>query len=112
VRTILLRDPNKLVQLAVIQSPRMTEGEIAKVALSRTAPGEVLSYIYNNRQLMKNYQVKINLMNNPKVPVGVTMRFLSTLRMAEVKAIAKNKNVPQGLATAAKRMVEKKGGTD
>ncbi|HEX4384443.1 MAG TPA: hypothetical protein VH083_15885 [Myxococcales bacterium] len=112
VRTILLRDPNKLVQLAVIQSPRMTEGEIGKVALSRTAPNEVLSYIYNNRQLMKNYQIKINLMNNPKVPVGVTMRFLSTLRMAEVKAIAKNKNVPQGLATAAKRLVEKKGGSE
>jgi hypothetical protein len=112
VRTILLRDPNKLVQLAVIQSPRMTEGEVAKVALSRTAPNEVLQYIYSNRQLMKNYQIKINLMNNPKVPVGVTMRFLSTLRMAEVKAIAKNKNVPQGLATAAKRLVEKKGGTE
>jgi hypothetical protein len=112
VRTILLRDPNKLVQLAVIQSPRMTEGEIGKVALSRTAPNEVLSYIYNNRQLMKNYSIKINLMNNPKVPVGVTMRFLSTLRMAEVKAIAKNKNVPQGLATAAKRLVEKKGGSE
>src|SRR3954454_17906840 len=110
VRTILLRDPNKLVQMAVIQSPRMTEGEVAKVALSRTAPTEVLQYIYSNRQLMKNYQIKINLMNNPKVPVGVTMRFLSTLRMAEVKAIAKNKNVPQGLATAAKRLLEKKGG--
>src|SRR6185436_2471411 len=26
VRTILLRDPNKLVQLAVIQSPRITDG--------------------------------------------------------------------------------------
>jgi hypothetical protein len=112
VRTLLLRDPNKLVQLAVIQSPRMTEGEIAKVALSRTAPSEVLSFIYNNRQLMKNYQVKINLLNNPKVPVGVTMRYLSSLRMAEVKAIAKNKNVPHGLATAAKRLVEKKGGSD
>jgi hypothetical protein len=112
VRTILLRDPNKLVQLAVIQSPRMTEGEVAKVALSRTAPNEVLQYIYSNRQLMKNYQIKINLMNNPKVPVGVTMRFLSTLRMAEVKAIAKNKNVPQGLATAAKRLMEKKGGSE
>jgi hypothetical protein len=112
VRTILLRDPNKLVQLAVIQSPRMTEGEIGKVALSRMAPNEVLSYIYNNRQLMKNYSIKINLMNNPKVPVGVTMRFLSTLRMAEVKAIAKSKNVPQGLATAAKRLAEKKGGSE
>src|SRR6185436_13768460 len=95
VRTILLRDPNKLVQLAVIQSPRITEGEIANVALSRTAPQEVLQYIYNNRQLMKNYQIKLNLITNPKTPVGVSMRFLSGLRAAEVKAVAKNKNVPQ-----------------
>ena len=112
VRNILLRDPNKLVQLAVIQSPRITEGEIAKVALSRTSPNEVLQHIYNNRQLMKNYQIKVNIITNPKVPVGVSMRFLSSLRMAEVKAIAKNKNVPHGLANAAKKMVEKKGGMD
>jgi len=112
VRSILLRDPNKLVQLAVMQSPRITEGEVAKVALSRTAPQEVLQFIYNNRQLMKNYQIKVNLINNPKMPVGVSMRFLSSLRMAEVKAVAKNKNVPQGLATAAKKLVEKKSGAE
>jgi hypothetical protein len=108
VRTILLRDPNKLVQLAVIQSPRITQGEIAKVALSRTAPNEVLSNIYNNRQLVKNYPIKVALINNPKVPVGVSMRFLSSLRTAEVKALAKNKNIPQGLAVAAKKLLEKK----
>jgi len=112
VRSILLRDPNKLVQLAVMQSPRITDGEVAKVALSRTAPQEVLQYIYNNRQLMKNYQIKVNLINNPKMPVGVSMRFLSSLRMAEVKAVAKNKNVPQGLATAAKKLLEKKTGAE
>ncbi len=112
MRNILLRDPNKLVQLAVLQSARITEGEIAKVANSRMSPQEVLQYIYNNRQLMKNYQIKVNLINNPKTPVGVSMRFLSSLRMAEVKSVAKNRNVPQGLATAAKKMVEKKGGID
>ncbi len=112
VRNILLRDPNKLVQLAVLQSARITDGEIAKLALSRTAPQEVLQHIYNSRQLMKNYQIKVNLINNPKTPVGVSMRFLSSLRMAEVKSVAKNRNVPQGLATAAKKMVEKKGGID
>jgi hypothetical protein len=96
----------------VMQSARITDGEIAKVALSRTAPQEVLQYIYNNRQLMKNYQIKVNLINNPKMPVGVSMRFLSGLRMAEVKAVAKNKNVPHGLANAAKKLVEKKTGAD
>jgi hypothetical protein len=54
----------------------------------------------------------VNLINNPKMPVGVSMRFLSSLRMAEVKAVAKNKNVPQGLATAAKKLVEKKSGAE
>jgi len=40
------------------------------------------------------------------------MRFLSSLRMAEVKAVAKNKNVPHGLATAAKKLLEKKTGAE
>lgn len=110
VRTLLLRDPNKLVQLAVIHSPRITLGEIASVAQSRTAGSEVLQFIYDNRQLMKNYQIKLNVISNPKVPVGVSMRFLSSLRTAEVKGLARNKNVSHGLATAAKNLLEKKTG--
>src|SRR2546427_4660590 len=61
VRTILLRDPNKLVQLAVVQSPRITDGEIAKIANSRPSPHEVLQHIYNNRLLLKNYTIKVSL---------------------------------------------------
>jgi len=110
VRTLLLRDPNKLVQLAVIHSPRITLGEISNVAQSRTSGSEVLQFIYGNRLLMKNYQIKLSVISNPKVPVGVSMRFLSSLRMSEVKSLAKNRNVPQGLATAAKNLVEKKSG--
>jgi hypothetical protein len=108
VRTLLLRDPNKLVQMAVVQSPRITEDEIAKLSLSRTLPMEVLMYIYNNRQLTRNYNIKVNLVNNPKVPVAVSMRFLSLLRTSELKALSKNKNVPNALTTAARNMVEKK----
>ena len=108
VRTILLRDPNKLVQLAVVQSPRISEGEIAKVAITRTAPGEVLQYIYNNRQLTKNYTIKVNLVNNPKVPVAVAMRFLSLLRQSELKGVAKNRNISPALQTQARKILEKK----
>src|SRR5712671_602593 len=108
VRTILLRDPNKLVQLAVIQSPRISEGEIAKVANTRTAPGEVLQYIYNDRQLTKNYTIKVSLVNNPKVPVAVAMRFLSILRQSELKSLSKNRNVSRALQTQAQKLLEKK----
>jgi hypothetical protein len=108
VRTLLLRDPNKLVQMAVVQSPRITEEEISKLSNSRTLPLEVLSYIYNNRQLTKNYQIKVNLVNNPKVPVAVAMRYLSLLRGSELKGLAKNKNVPNAVANAARTLLEKK----
>jgi hypothetical protein len=108
VRTILLRDPNKLVQLAVVQSPRISEGEIAKVANTRTAPGEVLQHIYNNRQLTKNYTIKVNLVNNPKVPVAVAMRFLSLLRQSELKGVSKNRNISPALQTQARKLLEKK----
>jgi hypothetical protein len=108
VRTILLRDPNKLVQLAVIQSPRISEGEIAKVANTRTAPGEVLQHIYNNRQLTKNYTIKVNLVNNPKVPVAVAMRFLILLRQSELKGVSKNRNISPALQTQARKLLEKK----
>ena len=108
VRTILLRDPNKLVQLAVIQSARITEGEIAKVSNSRTTPHEVLQHIYNNRLLVKNYTIKVSLVNNPKVPVAVAMRFLSLLRQSELKSLSKNRNVSHALQTQAKKLLEKK----
>jgi hypothetical protein len=108
VRTMLLRDPSKLVQLAVIQSPRITEGEIAKVAQSRTSPNEVLQHIYNNRLLVKNYSIKVNLVNNPKVPVAVAMRFLSLLRQSELKSVSKNRNVSRALQSQAQKLLEKK----
>jgi len=108
VRTILLRDPNKLVQLAVVQSARITDGEIAKIASARTSPNEVLQHIYNNRLLMKNYTIKVNLVNNPKVPVAVAMRFLSILRQSELKSLSKNRNVSRALQTQAQKLLEKK----
>ena len=105
---MLLRDPSKLVQLAVIQSPRITLGEIGKVAHSRTAPNEVLQHIYNNRVLVKNYSIKVNLVNNPKVPVAVSMRFLTLLRQSELKSVSKNRNVSRALQSQAQKLLEKK----
>jgi hypothetical protein len=108
VRTLLLRDANKLVQMAVVQSPRITEEEVLRLGNSRTVPDDVLRYIYNNRQFLKSYRLRVSLVNNPKLPVAVGMRFLSQLRAAELKALAKNRNVSNALMTAARNLAEKK----
>lgn len=108
-RVILMRDPNKLVQAAVIGSPRITDGEVMNLAHSKTTSDEVLRHIYMSREYTRQYAIKLALVKNPKVPLAIAMRFLSTLRDSEVKELANNKNVPTQVRINAKKMSEKKG---
>ncbi|MBS2030710.1 MAG: hypothetical protein JST54_22590 [Deltaproteobacteria bacterium] len=107
-RTLLLRDSNKLVCMAAINSPRITDGEILLMAGNKTCNDDVLRYIYSNRSWTKNYKIKLALVRNPKVPAAIGMKFLSTLRDSELKDIAKDKNVPSAVQQQAKKMVDKK----
>lgn len=107
-RSILVRDSNKLVSVAVVRSPRITDGEVLAIANNRAANDDVLRVIYNNREWTKMYQLKLALVKNPKTPSGIAMRFLSTLRESEVKDLARNKNVPSGIQMMAKKMMDKK----
>jgi len=107
-RGILLRDSNKLVAVAAIRSPRLTDAEVMAQANSRNAHEDVLRVVYTNKEWTKDYQVKLALVKNPKVPVAITMKFLNTLRESDVKDLAKNKNVSTGIQTLARRMMDKK----
>ena len=107
-RALLLRDSNKLVSVAAIRSPRITDGEALTIANNRAAPDDVLRVIYTNREWTKMYPLKVALVKNPKTPSGIAMRFLATLRDSEVKELARNKNVPSGIQMQAKKMMDKK----
>lgn len=107
-RTLLLRDSNKLVCTAAIRSPRITDGEIMLCANNRAVNDDVLRVIYNNREWTKDYRVKLALVKNPKTPMALAFRFLSSLRDSDVKELARDRNVPSGVAQQAKKMVEKK----
>jgi len=107
-RSYLLRDSNKLVSVAVIRSPKITDGEILAVANNRAAQDEVLRVVYGNREWLKMYPVKLALTKNPKVPLPVALKFLAQLRESEVKELTKNKNVPSGVQLMARKMLEKK----
>ncbi|RPH72190.1 MAG: hypothetical protein EHM78_04240 [Myxococcaceae bacterium] len=107
-RSYLLRDSNKLVAVAVIRSPKITDGEVLAVANNRAAQDDVLRVVYNNREWLKDYRVKVALTKNPKVPLPVAMKFLAQLRESEVKELTKNKNVPSGVQLMARKMLDKK----
>lgn len=107
-RSLLIRDSNKLVSVAVIRSPRITDGEVLAIANNRAANEDVLRVVYSNREWLKSYPLRLALVKNPKCPTGVTMRFLSTLRESEIKDLARNKNIPSGIQMMAKKMMDKK----
>lgn len=108
VRSHLLRDSNKLVAVAVIRSPRITDGEVMVAANNRAMHDDVLRVIYMDREWTKMYPVKLALVKNPKVPQAIAIRFLATLRDSDVKSLARDKNVPNAVQMQAKKMVDKK----
>ncbi len=54
-RAILIRDPNKIVSVAVLSSPKMTESEIESIAKMASMSEEILRIIANSRAWTKRY---------------------------------------------------------
>ena len=93
-RTILIRDTNKVVALAVLKNPRLNEQEVESVAAMRNVSDEVLRAIGSNREWSKVYQVAAALVRNPRTPPGVSTNFIPRLTERDLKLLAKDKNVP------------------
>jgi hypothetical protein len=100
-RSILIRDSNKLVQLAVVNSPKITESEIIGLASNRQVSEDVLKEIAMNREWLRNYQVRLALANNPKTPLSVALAQVSYLNQRDLGLLAKSKGVPRPIVIAA-----------
>lgn len=104
-RSIFLKDSNKMVSGAAIKNPRITDGEVLAVLKSPIKNDEVLRVICSNKEWVKNYRIRLALVENSKTPLPNALRYLSTLGEKEVAAIAKSKNVSSVLSNQAKRML-------
>ena len=100
-RRTLVRDSNKVVQRAVLQSPRLTDQEVEAFAAMSSLTDEILRLIAGNRVFRKNYSVVRNLINNPKTPLDVSLHMLPMLNAIDLKRLTTNKNVPETLRTTA-----------
>lgn len=105
-RSFLIRDPNRLVSLAVLGSPKITEAEIEGIAGMKNVSDEVLRRIGNNREWTKKYTVINSLVKNPRTPLPIAMGFVSRLQPRDVKALAVDRNVPEAIRKAAQRFVK------
>lgn len=110
-RRTLIRDSNKVVQRAVLQSPRLTDQEVEAFASMANLTDEILRLIAGNRAFRKNYIVVRNLVNNPKTPLDVTLHMLPILNPMDLKKLGMNKNVPETLRTSALKLQRTRAAT-
>jgi len=108
-RTILMRDPNRMVQRFLIQNPRLTDDEVIMMAKNRNFDREILGRIGSRKEWARNYQVRLALVTNPKTPLNVAISFVSTLLERDVRLLAKNKNIPAAVTGKAKRLMSERG---
>lgn len=110
-RSMLVRDPNKLVAVAVIKSPGVTELEAAKYAGSHSLTDEVIRYIATRRDWTRLYGIKKSLVMNPKCPISESSKLLIHLRPNDLALVAKSRGVPSAVvAQARKIMLQRTGG--
>ena len=107
-RFILIRDSNKIVAMAVLESPKVGESEMETFAAMKNIQEEVLRTLARNRRFMKHYAVVRALVNNPRTPVDVAMPLLSHLMVLDLQHLSRNKNISDTLRKLALRAMETK----
>lgn len=104
-RSILINDNNKLVSGSVIKNPRITDGEILKILKVGVQNDEIVRLICANKEWVKNYTIRKALVDCPKTPLPLALRFLSSLNEKEIAGYAKSKNISSVISTQAKRII-------
>ncbi|MGB0591527.1 MAG: hypothetical protein ACPGU1_17775 [Myxococcota bacterium] len=107
-RRILVRDTNRQVATAVVQSDRLTPTEVISFASNKQLSQNVVHAIATNRKYVRAYPVKVALVNNPKTPLSVAVQLINHLYKRDLLALANNRNVPSAVFTKAKRQFRAK----
>jgi hypothetical protein len=102
-RAVLIRDPNKLVSVAVLSSPKLTESEIEAFSKMANLSEDVLRIIGMNRAWIKNYGVIAGLAKNPKTPLAVALKFVQRLNDRDLKLISLDRNLQEPLKLAVRK---------
>ncbi|PYQ14574.1 MAG: hypothetical protein DMF80_11935 [Acidobacteria bacterium] len=105
-RSVLVRDPNRLVAAAVLGSPKLTEVEIESFAGMKSLSDEVLRRIGNHKEWMKRYGVVANLVKNPRTPIAISLGLVSRLNPRDIKGLTTDRNVPEVIRKQAQKFIK------
>lgn len=109
-RSLLVRDPVRVVAIAAVKSPGVTELEAAKYAGMHGLDSDVVRYISMRRDWTRLYGIKKSLCLNPKTPISESSKMLIHLRDNDIRTIAKSKGVPSAVVAQARKIIAQRSG--
>ena len=107
-RTILIRDGTKVVALAVLEAPKLSDGEVEKFASQKNVLQAVLRQIPLKRRFLRNYFVVRNLCAKPRTPLDLGLGLMKNLLINDLKNISANKEVSETIRKLALKMYKQK----
>jgi hypothetical protein len=107
-RSILIRDGTKIVALAVLDSPKITDGEVEGFASQKNVLEAVLRGIPMKRRFAKHYPIVRNLVFNPRTPLDLSLGLMKNLLVSDLRNLSSNKEVSDTIRKLAMKMVKQK----
>lgn len=92
-RMILIKDANKMVSMAVLESPKIGIDEVLLLARDRSVAGEIIARVSKRRDWTKNYNVILELVQNPKTPIKDALSFVKQLHIRDLQLLSRDKNI-------------------
>ena len=108
-RLLCVRDSNRLVAAAAAKSPLLKEPEAVQISASRAVSEDVLRLLAMNKEFTRNYQIKLNLVANPRTPFTYSSRLIPHLRDNDLRIMSRSKNVPGAVQTAVRQQLDRRG---
>ena len=107
-RSLLIRDGTKIVALAVLESPKVSDGEVERFATQKNVLEAVLRGIPMKRRFAKNYAVVRNLVFNPRTPLDLSLGLMKNMLVGDLRNLSNNKEISDTVRKLATKMFKQK----
>ena len=107
-RSLLIRDCTKIVALAVLESPKVSDGEVERFASQKNVLEAVLRGIPMKRRFAKNYLIIRNLVFNPRTPLDLSLGLMKNMLVSDLRNLSNNKEVSDTVRKLATKMFKQK----
>ncbi|MBI5524950.1 MAG: hypothetical protein HY897_01305 [Deltaproteobacteria bacterium] len=107
---LLAKSKNRTVAMALLKNKNLDlMRHWTKIAADRQGNDELIKYMCTKKDFTNVYAVKSRLALNPKTPVSNSMGFVRSMRLSDLKNVARNKAIAVTLQNTAKSILKMHG---